>query len=282
MARRRRHYIASPAFNEFLQHIFLSATQEDKKFLTGPELKKIAPGKLLQAFAADGHLEEKLLLAAKVGYRSFLIISPAKWNVNKLRKLYMQYHKKGNRDEIIQMMIDDKIFCFGSDQMLLSASYMNKNCITDYWVLNRNYQKIYKLWEMLGPKLGIKRVDEEAKEISKGASFLLEVSYKQNKFAGRFADYGLQSPMDMAILMCLMRKTKTRDYRSVFTSDTELFNEMNDGDLKKNGFSVRLNWLNNNGYIEKGLGKDFAISDRGLMIVMDHLNRLAEEVSYTM
>lgn len=281
MARRRNHFIANPNLNEFFYQIFLNLTQEDKKFLTMQELRKISPT-FLRSFVADSPLDERLLLAGKIGFRSYIIVAPDRWNVNKMKKLYLQFQKNGDRSELIQALVDEKVFVVGSDSMLLSASFMNRNCQSDYWIMNRNFQKVYKLWDMMGKNLGVNRIDSDTKEISSGASYLLETIFTVHHEIGRFADLGLQKEMDMSILMCLLRKTKRKDYKTVFTLDKEIFNECNNGNWKKQRFTVRLNWLNNNGYIEKGMGRDFAISDRGVIVVMEYVKKIAEIITYNM
>ena len=132
------------------------------------------------------------------------------------------------------------------------------------------------MWEMAGKNLGNFRMEETFTDMAKGARFLIRTSFLVNNSQGYFADAGLGTPMDFQILLFLMKQHNGKNNMYQFLEDKIIFNECNDGKWSIKRFAIRLNWLHANQYVIKGgVGRQYAIFDKGIIVVMDFIKWLA-------
>lgn len=274
MPRNTKYKFIDTQFNAYCHHWFLNLTMDQMKHLSPDEIRKVTVGKLLRKWVNSSSLDEKLMILAKTGC-DFQIKLGGKDSFKNLESM------KKERDDVIEAMIKSKVFVLSSAKMLQTSFYLSQHSQSDYYMLNRNFQKIYELWKMAGKNLGKWRTEDDLKKIEYGFDLLLEVVYKNFRFKSIHAEMGLTNEIDIVILLYLMRKCKSVDNRNNYVDRTQIFNDCSDGTRKQTSFTQRLNWLCTYRYVIKDSTKQrFAIHDKGIMIVGDYLKRIAEYVRF--
>lgn len=279
MAQRKKNTFNDPQFNAYCHFVLLNLTNEEKRAFTVQELRKIKPGKPLLAFCSDASVDEKLIMLAKAGVPSTIVCRQKDFKRSELMEFYDQYADTGVNPQLQDKLLENKVFVLGSAKMMLAYYYIHQNCQSDFYRYNRNYQKIFQLWGMMGQDLGAWRANEDLKEISRGVDLLIEMVFKIMRNPAAFADLGLGKATDLHILFYLMRKNRRNDNRTIFVREAVLFEECTDGSWKEANFHVRLSWLYQHKFIEKRDEK-YAIADKGVMVVMEYLTKMAEYIKF--
>lgn len=274
MPRNTKYKFIDVQFNSFCHYWFLHLSFEQMKHLTPEEVRKLTVGKRLRKWVTAASLDEKLMLLAKTGcdFQVKLGGKEAFKNIESMKK---------DRDDVIEAMLKSKVFVLSSAKMLQTSFYLSQHSQSDFYMLNRNFQKIYELWKLAGKNLGKWRTEDDLRKIEFGFDMLLEVVYKNFRFKSIHAELGLTNEIDIVILLYLMRKCKSVDNRNNYVERTQIFSDCSDGTKKQTSFSQRLNWLYTNRYVIKdGTRYRYAIHDKGIMIVGDYLKRIAEYVRF--
>lgn len=275
MGRRKNFTAYNNNFNQYLNWWFLNLSVEQKRFLSPAELLKVQPGHRLNAFCTDASLEEKIVLFSKTGGEVALKFSPKKLPVKGIEK----EAKFSDVESNVSKLVDNKTFVLGSAPLLIGTYYLSQSCQTDEYVLNRNFQRIYMMWQMVGNNLKKSILENDFKEIEQGHNYLIEVIFKMVKNLGYYAHIGLRTQMDFTVLVHLMRKTRKNDYKNHFTEKKLIFNECNDGTWKLQTLAKCLNWLYSNRYIMKDK-ESYCIQDKGIMVVEEYMKRMTELINF--
>jgi hypothetical protein len=249
---------------------------EDTLNLSPTDLKLIKNDKGLKRFCVDADLETRLLLLSKVGIRFSLNMMAENMDKSAVKNFYKQYQKDGNRAEIIESMAANKFFVLSSFQMVLASFYLHQNCQSDYYILNRSFQKMAMIKQVVGKKPVRFQQQEDLRDIEEGAKFLIEVCFQLQRHHGIFQAFGLKHKIDLQILLLLARKKNS----SRFVEDKMLFNECNDGHVQKKSFTQRLSALYKEGFIEKMPGDKYAICDKGIYVVMQVMKKMVELIQF--
>lgn len=274
MPKRRKYLFNDPQFNAFVYHWFASVNDADLKGFTAEELRKVRVGKELRRWSTDAPLEEKLLLLSRSGC-PFLIHFGSK---EKLKEIEKDMREKPDTPtaKIAASMAKHKLFTLSSTTILLTQFYLHQNSQSDFYLLNRDFEKVYSLWKMAGRNLGKWRTAEDLKDVSFGFSLTLELVFKALRHSGEFNSIGLRSEVDLIILLHLTRKWGTKEYRHSFHDPKQIFAECSDGTAKMNSYTRRIAFLVSKGYLYKNNKNLYCISDKGIELVGKFLKRIVE------
>lgn len=277
MPKRRKYLFNDPQFNAFVYHWFATVNDEDLKTFTPEELRKVRVGKSLRRWSTDGVLEEKLILLAKSGCPFMINFG----NKERLKEVEKDLREKPETptSKIAHTMAKHKLFSLSSNAVLLSQYFLHQNSQSDFYLLNRDFQKIYSLWVMAGKNLGNWRTAEDLKEVSYGFNATLEVAFKTMRYQSIYTAVGLRSEIDLMILLYLSRKWAMLDYRNSFHDPKKIYAECSDGSKKLNSYTRRLSFLVTKGYVYRNNKNAYCIADRGVMVVGDYLKKIVELAS---
>lgn len=270
----------SEHFNEFCLQWFSNLSIEDLRKLSADELFNIQP-KNISKWVKYTSLDEKLVLLAKTGAQYFLVAGKENgWkSINSRKSIFQQYYKQGSaRQEVIDLLVEEKTFVLASQAVMIAAFYMHQNCDSDMWRLNKDFQRTYTIWELTKQKIG-KSSGGELDAVTKGVNIAVEFAFHINRNNSYHANLGLGSHADLIILLFMYRKTREVDAKNTFLSAEHIYEGCNDGSYKMSGFGIRLGWLAKNGYLRK-MPTDkrprYCIGDLGVQVVLEYIKKISE------
>lgn len=275
MARHRTYKLIDLNFNSFAHNWFIGLTLDQRRNLTSDELYKVSDDKRLRAWITNAPLEERLVMLAKTGCPLNITLGDKK----KVKELAKMANNGADTQDVIDEMINNKVFVLSSAAILFDSYLLNQNSQSDFYLLNRNFHRIYELWKMAGKNFGKWRTEDDLQRIEYGFDLLLELVYRNTRNRTVFSDYGLGQEVDLTILCYLMRKNKRTDNRNSFISQNRIYQDCTDGTQRMNTYTTRLKFLERNNFIIRGKNGHYAIHDKGVMAVGEFMKRLADGIA---
>lgn len=150
-----KYLINDPAFCEYVFACMKNSGNEERAQLSPLELKHFRNDGAIKLFAENATLEKRLLMLARLGISYNIVLGPDKIDMaGALKSVPGQYTVGAKKNAITEQFARDKVFIFGSRDLLVVSHMAAQNSHSYLYTLDRKYITLHERSKsMLGQAL---------------------------------------------------------------------------------------------------------------------------------